>query len=125
VPEALSVARAIDSLSVSIDRASLGQLQVTAHEGAVVGVETHVSVFPQGQARSVVERHAVASGADFDLGASTWTTKRDGVPTPGTKYVVEMQLVLFETSVPPAEEWNPHAGSFTPLWTRTLRQAEE
>jgi hypothetical protein len=125
VPAALSVARAIDSLSVAIDPASLGQLQVTARQGSIVGVETHVSVFPQGQARPVVERDAVASGADFNVGPSTWMTKRDGVPAPGTKYVVEMRLVLFETSVPPAEEWNPHAGTFRALWTRTLRQAEE
>ena len=125
VPAALSVARAIDTLSVAVDPASLGLMQVTAHAGTVVGVETVVLVFPQGQARPVLERRAVASGADFGVGSSTWNTKRDGVPAPGTRYVVELQLVLFETDVPRAREWNPRAGNFRTLWTRTLRQAEE
>jgi hypothetical protein len=36
-----------------------------------------------------------------------------------------MHLVLFETDVPPQHEWDPHAGHYKALWTRTLRQAEE
>ena len=124
-PAALSVARAMDTLSVAIDPASLGLMQVTTHAGTVVGVEADVFVFPQGQARPVLERRAVGVGIDFDAGATTWTTTRDGVPAPGTKYVVEMQLVLFETDVPPASKWDPHAGNFNTLFARTLRQAEE
>ncbi len=125
VPAALSVARAIDTLSVAVDPASLGRMQVTAHAGTFVGVETDVFVFAQQEARPVLERRGVASSADFDVGSSTWNTQRDGVPEPGTKYVVEMQLVLFETDVAPAPTWDPRAGNFKPLWTLTLRQAEE
>jgi hypothetical protein len=125
VPAALSVARAIDTLSVAVDPASLGLMQVTAHAGTFIGVETDVFVFAKQKARPVLEHRGVASSADFDVGSSTWNTQRDGVPEPGTKYVVEMQLVLFETDVLPAPAWDPHAGSFKPLWTQTLRQAEE
>lgn len=125
VPAALSVARAIDTLSVAVDPASLGQMQVTAHAGAIMGVEADVFVFRQGDARPVLERRSVGSGADFDVAGSTWNTPRDGVPTPGTKYFVEVQFVLFETDVPAAKGWDPHAGSFKALWTQTLRQAEE
>jgi hypothetical protein len=125
VPAALSVARAIDTLSVATDPASLGRMQVTAHAGTFIGVEADVFVFDHEKARPVLERRGVGSSADFDVGSSTWNTERDGVPEPGTKYVVEMQLVLFETDVPPAPTWDPHAGNFNPLWTQTLRQAEE
>jgi hypothetical protein len=125
VPAALSVARAIDTLSVAVDPASLGQMQVTAHAGTFIGVEADVFVFDHEKARPVLERRGVGSGADFDVGSNTWNTKQDGVPEPGTKYVVEMQLVLFETDVAPAPTWDPHAGNFNPLWTQTLRQAEE
>ena len=111
--------------SVAVDPASLGRMPVTAHAGTFIGVETDVFVFARGEARPALERHDVGSSADFDLSSNTWSTERDGVPEPGTKYVVEMQLVLFETDVAPAPKWDPHAGNFRPLWTQTLRQAEE
>ncbi|MGO8997387.1 MAG: hypothetical protein ACLQVI_29070 [Polyangiaceae bacterium] len=121
VPGALSVARAIDTLSVAIDPASLGVTQVAAHAGTTLGVEADVLVFRAGEAegRPLLERHDLRSGPDFALGTTTWSTAHDGVPAPGTKYIVEMQLVLFETSA------SRGAGAFNPLWTRTLRQAEE
>ena len=125
VPAALSVARAIDALSVALDPASLGRMQVTVDRGRVVGVETDTFVFAQGQPRPVARRHRIARGADFDAVASTWSTKPDGIPAPGTKYVVEMQVVLFQTDVPPVQDWDPHTGNYNALWTRTLRQAEE
>jgi hypothetical protein len=127
VPAALAISHAIDTLSIAVDPASFGLTELTAHAGAVIGVEAHVSVFPRDQARahSLLERDTVGPGADFDVGGSSWSTSQDGVPTPGMRYVVEMQLVLFETDVPEAKPWNPHAGNFRPLWARTLRQAEE
>jgi hypothetical protein len=100
-------------------------MRVTAHAGTFIGVETDVFVFPQGQARPVLERRAVGASAAFNVGSTTWNTRQDGVPAPGTKYVVEMQLVLFETDVPPTPAWDPHASNFRPLWTQTLRQTEE
>jgi len=125
VPAALSVARAIDTLSVAVDPASLGLMQVTVHPGTVVGVEADVLVLPRGQVRAVLEQRRVGVGADFGVGSRTWSTERDGVPAPDTKYVVEIRFLLFETDVPPGPEWNPHAGKLETLWTQTLRQAEE
>jgi hypothetical protein len=125
VPAALSVVPAPSTLSVVVDPASLGEMEVTAHAGTVVGVETDVFVFRQGEDRPVLERRGIGKGADFEVASNTWSTSRDGVPAPGTKYVVEVQFVLFETDVPAAKEWDPHAGSFRPLWRGTLRQAEE
>jgi hypothetical protein len=127
VPAALAVTRALDTLSVAVDPDSLGLTQVTAHAGTVVGVETGVRVFRRGQAETkpLLDRHAVGSGPDFDVGSTTWSTGQDGLPVQDTKYVVEMHLVLFETEVPKSAHWDPHAGHFRILWTRTLRQAEE
>jgi hypothetical protein len=125
VPAALTVARGIDTLSVAIDPASLGSMQVGTHAGTTLGVEANVSVFAQGRPEPILEHRCAATGADFAVCASAWSTRRDGVPLPGTTYAVEMRLVLFETNAPLGDEWDPHAGSFTPLWTRTLRQAEE
>lgn len=125
VPAALTLARALDTLTIAVDPGSLAATEVTADPGMVVGVETDVVVFAQGGARPAEGRHGLSSGTDFDVGTDTWSTAHDGIPVPGVKYVAEMQLVLFETDVPAGHLWDPHAGKYRALWTRTLRQAEE
>ncbi len=125
VPAALRIARAIDGLSVSVDPATLAVTQVTTDAGTVIGVEREVFVFPEGRPRPAVGRSAVSPSADFTVSTDTWTRRQDGIPVPGTRYAVEGRFVLFETDVPAATGWNPHAGNYKALWSRTLRQAEE
>ncbi|MGO9833330.1 MAG: hypothetical protein ACLP1X_03870 [Polyangiaceae bacterium] len=125
VPAALSIARAIDALSVAVDPASLALTQVTADAGMVIGVEREVFVFPEGQPRPALGRRGLVQNTDFASSTDTWTTKQDGIPVPGTRYAVEMQFVLFQTDVPYANGWDPRAGNYQVLWSRTLRQAEE
>ena len=125
VPAALRLARGLDTLSVGVDPASLAGTQVAVDPGMTLGVETDAAVFAQGQPAPAPGRHRLSSGADFDLGASIWNAAEDGLPEPGTKYAAEMRLVLFETDVAPGSHWDPHAGHYKGLWTRTLRQAEE
>jgi hypothetical protein len=125
VPAALTLARALDTLTIRVDPASLAATQVAVDPGMVLGVETDVVVFAQGEARPTGGRHGFSSGTDFDVGTETWSTAHDGVPVTGVKYVAEVQLVLFETDVPAGHLWDPHAGKYEALWTRTLRQAEE
>jgi hypothetical protein len=125
VPAALSLSRGLDALSVSIDPASLAETKVVVDPGMIVGVEDEVVVYPIGQERPSSGRLGYSSSADFALGTDSWSTRTDGIPVPGTRYVAAMRLVLFETDVPPQHEWDPHAGRYKALWTRTLEQAEE
>lgn len=125
VPAALILSRGLDTLSVSIDPTSLADTRVTVDPGMLLGVESDTVVFPVGQQPTAAGRKGYASGASFSLGNGTWSTVADGIPQPGTRYVAEMHLVLFETDVAPQHDWDPHAGRFKALWTRTLRQAEE
>lgn len=125
VPAALSLGRAIDSLSVAVDPASLAFTQVTADAGKIIGVEREVFVFQEGRARPASGRRAVAPGTAFTASTDTWTAKQDGIPVSGAHYVAEVRFVLFETDVPLGSGWDPHAGHYKPLWSRTLRQAEE
>jgi hypothetical protein len=125
VPAGLSLSRGLDTLSVSIDPASLADTEVTVDPGMLLGVESDTVVFPVGQQPAATGRKGYASGADFSLGTSTWTTRADGIPAPGTRYAAEMQLVLFETDVSSQHQWDPHSGRYKALWKRTLRQAEE
>jgi len=125
VPAALSLARGLDTLSVSVDPSSLASTTVTVDADMVVGIESETVVFPVGQPPPASGRRGFQSGADFTLGVDSWSASADGIPAPGTKYAAEMRVVLFETDVPPKHEWDPHAGRFKALWTRTLQQAEE
>jgi hypothetical protein len=125
VPAALSLSRGLDTLSVSIDPASLADTEVTVDPGMLLGVESDTVIFPVGQEPTAAGRRGYASGTRFSLGTNTWSTRGDGIPVPGTRYVAEMRLVLFETDVPSQHEWDPHSGRYKALWTRTLRQAEE
>jgi hypothetical protein len=125
VPAALTLARALDTLTIAVDPASLAATQVAADPGMVLGVETDVVVYPQGGERPAHGRHGLSPGADFGGALHTWSTAKDGLPVPGVKYVAEAELVLFETDVPAGSAWDPHAGRFKVLFTRTLRQAEE
>ncbi len=112
VPAALTLARALDTLTVAVDPASLATTQVAADPGMILGVETDVVVFAQGGPRPAEGRHGLSSSTDFDVGTDTWSTAHDGLPVPGVKYVAEVQLVLFETDVPPGHMWDPHAGKY-------------
>ena len=125
VPAAITVARGLDTLTVSVNPSSLADTSVSVDPGMTLGIESHASVFPAGGAPSGEGRHGYASGTDFTSGTDTWNTRTEGLPLSGTKYVAEMTLVLFETDVLPQHHWDPHAGHYKALWTRTLRQAEE
>jgi len=124
VPGALRLARSLDTLSVEIDPSAGAETTVRADPGMVLGVESETRVFGRGHPGGS-GRHGYASGAAFDVGRSIWSSRDDGLPQVDEKYEAEMKLTLFETDVPPGHEWDPHAGQFKVLLTRTLRQAEE
>jgi hypothetical protein len=126
VPGALRVARAIDSLTVEVDPVSCADTVMKVDPGMTIGMETELRAFVIGGSGAVVgSRSGRISGGDCDVGASTWNTAQDAIPQSDKKYFVEMNVVLFETDVPPAHHWDPHAGHFKALLTRSLRQAEE
>jgi hypothetical protein len=125
VPGALRVARALDTLTVEIDPSAGAETTVRVDPAMSLGVESETRVYASGNAAVLGERQGYTSGATFDVGQSIWSTRTDGLPRPDKKYVAEMKLVLFETDVPPGHMWDPHAGHFKTLLTRTLRQAEE
>ncbi len=125
VPAALRIARSLDTISVSFDPAARATTRIVVGAGKVVGIETEWFVYPVGRERPSAGRHGFQSGTDFDTGTSTWSVVTDGIPAPGTRYVAEVRVAVFETDVPPGHLWDPHAGTYEALWTRTLRQAEE
>ncbi|MGH7282176.1 MAG: hypothetical protein ACRELY_11670, partial [Polyangiaceae bacterium] len=125
VPGALRIARGLDTLSVEIDPASRADANVVVDPAMVLGVESWEKLHVPGGAQAGGERHGFTSGSDIDVGTSTWSTAQDGIPQREQKYVAEITFILFETDVAPGHHWDPHAGHFRALLTRTIRQVEE
>jgi hypothetical protein len=121
VPTKLKIERASDTLSVEIDKSSLEATNLMVGTNMVTGVESRIYVSPDGEPRSANGGYGLG-GTDFNLGTSVWHTKREGIPLPGKKYVIELELTLFETDIPSQHEWSPYGKNYKILWQRTLKQ---
>ena len=121
VPTKLKIERASDMLSVEIDKSSLEATNLMVGTNMVTGVENKVYVYPDGQPRPANGGYGLG-GTDFNLGTMIWHTKQDGIPLPGKKYVVEMELTVFETDIPPQHMWSPQGKNYKILWQQTLKQ---
>jgi hypothetical protein len=123
VPAALSIARSLDTLTVSFDPATMGTIALSPSPGLTVGYEVAVFLYPMGSARPAEPRGVTLGDGLIPHGRSTWTAARDGIPAPGTRYSVDMNVTIFETDVP--ERADPHSDRYRVLWTRSLHQSEE
>jgi hypothetical protein len=122
VPTKLKIERASDTLSVEIDRSSLEATNLMVGTNMVTGVESKVYVYPDGEPRSANGGYGLG-GIDFNLGTRFWHTKPDGIPLPGKKYVIEVELTVFETDIPGQHDWSPQgSNNYKILWRRTLKQ---
>jgi hypothetical protein len=125
VPAAARIARSLDTLTVSFDPGALAPVVLSAGPGMVVGMEVDTYVYPTGSACPIDEgTRALSAPPDVEDFTGTYGAK-DGIPAPGKRYSVDMDVTIFETDVPPGRDWNPHGERYRALWTRTLHQAEE
>jgi hypothetical protein len=127
VPTKLKIERASDRLSVEIDKSSLEATNLMVGTNMVTGVENKVYVYREGESRPAIGGYGLG-GIDFNLGTSIWHIKPDRVPInpmSTQKYVVEMDLTVFETDIPPQHMWDPHGKNYKVLWRRTLKQIVE
>ena len=121
VPTKLKIGRASDTLSVEIDKSSLEATNLTVGTNMVTGVENKIYVYREGESRPANGGYGLG-GTDFNLGTMIWHTKQEGIPLPGKRYVVELELTVFETDIPPQHDWSPHGKNYKVLWQRTLKQ---
>ena len=125
VPTKLTVERTTDTLSITVDRSSLESTNVMVGSKMVTGVRNELFVYSEGDARPSRADGYGLGGLDFNLGTSIRNTKQGGIPVPGKKYVVEMDLAIFETDIPSQHMWSPYSKNYGILWKRTLRQTVE
>jgi hypothetical protein len=130
VPAKLKIERTTDMLSVEIDNQSLLEAtNLMVGTNRVTGVKSELYVYPVGETRPAPANDGayggLASGLDFNLGTHILHTKPDGIPLPGIKYVVEVDLTAFETDIPRGHFGQPFSKNYKVLWRRTLKQIVE
>jgi len=124
VPTKLKVERTTDMLSVEVDRTSIEATNLMVGTNMVTGVHSKLYVYPEGESRPANGRYGW--GTSFNLGTSLLHTRPDGIPLPGKKYVVEVDLTVFETDLPPQHMWQPQGSkNYKALRQRTLKQTVE
>ncbi len=126
VPTRVKIERGTDTLAIEVDRNSLQTTNITVGSKMVTGVQSELFVYAEGDARpSQPGRIGLSGGLDFNLGKDFFNSKQQGIPMPGKKYVVEMDLSIFETDIPPQHMWSPYGKNYRVLWKRTLRRLVE
>ena len=129
VPSKLKIERTTGMLSVAIDQTSLAATNLMVGTNMVTGVKSELYVYPVGKERPAPANDrgygGLVSGLDFNLGTWILHTKPDGIPLPGLKYVVEVELTAFETDIPGGHFWQPYSMNYKVLWRRTLKQTVE
>jgi hypothetical protein len=125
VPTELKIQRTSDTLSVTIDTNSFESTNLMVGTNMVTGVQSKIYVYPEGESRPASGGSGLSSSLDFNSGVRYWHTRQDGIPLPGKKYMVEMDLVAFETDVPAQHMWDPYGKNYKILWQQTLKQTVE
>jgi hypothetical protein len=134
MPTRLSVQRAVGRLSVSYDLAALRNVKITVGKKMTIGVKDELRVYLKGDARpsryrsvlegSMNETEPAVPLSDADLlkSTETLTSVRDGIPAVGKRYIVELDIILFETDVPAQHMWSfASSGNYRVLWEKKLK----
>lgn len=124
MPGRLRVQRTSSGLSVSYDLASLRKVKITVGEKMILGVRGEIRVYPKGEARPAqFQRLFEGSVDEKDGNLNLWRSAENfEIPGEGKRYVVEHDLILFETDVPAQHMWSPGSRkNYRVLWEEKLR----
>ena len=122
VPTRLKVTRTDNMLSVELDPTSLEPTNLIVGSNMVTGVQSEEYIYPVGEPRPATGGYGLNGGLEFNLGTRYWHATPDGIPLPGKKYVIEVELTIFETDIPPQHAWSPYGKNYRVLLTKTLKQ---
>jgi hypothetical protein len=132
MPTRLSVQRKSDRLSVGFDLASARKVKITVGKKMSIGVKYEMRVYAKGDARprnsggvgyaSIMEP-ITTSEPDFLNGRAFLNSADGGIPAPGTRYVIEEDVSIFETDIPAQHIWSPESGRYRVIWAEKLKTA--
>lgn len=126
VPTRLKVLRTADSISMDTDPNSVETETITVGTNMATGSQSDIYIYPSGQPPKDKSATGGMGGGTMVAPVSyTWHTAQDGIPVPGKKYDVEVDLKIFETDIPPQHMWEPQSKKYKILWQRTLKETVE
>ena|SRR6266446_5243001 len=93
----------------------------------VLGMSTKLYIYPVGGVRSAKPTQESLGGLPRKgtRSRSLFYPKADGPLVPGKPCIVELDVVIFETDIPPQHMWGPESGKYKVLWRTTLQQKVE
>ncbi len=133
IPARLSVQRRSDSLTVAYDLASLRNVTIMVGKKMTIGMKDDFRIYEEGRARppsgilslsgmKEQEPPCPIRDTNFLNSMETLTIAHDGIPAEGKRYVVEHDIILFETDLPAQHFWSPEGGKkYRVLWEEKLR----
>lgn len=124
VPTALTAVRNGGVVEVGQDNETLKTIKLMVGSKMLVGMSTELYVYPEGGARPAQPQRMGLSGppSKSSKSKSLLHPRPDGFLQPGKPYVIEQEVVIFETDIPAQHMWNPHGERYKVLWRATLRQ---
>jgi hypothetical protein len=127
VPQRLNIVRSPGNVTVGVDPSSLVSTEVVVNGNLAIGVMKELRVYPANSPRpSNPDSVGVSSGTGFTSDTEFLNAQDRNFPVPGEPFVIEMDLKIFETPIPPQHMWYPMIGTnYRVLWQRTIRQTIE
>ena len=123
VPTKLKIRRTSDALFVAIDTNGFESTNLMVGTNVEMVVQNKLFVWPAGEIHPTNWVRMGQSGLNFDLGTALLSTNLDGLPKPGTSYIVEMDLTAFETEERGGRSRIfPWSTNYKIIWQRTLKQ---
>jgi hypothetical protein len=130
LPHKLRLTRADTTLAIKFDMASLQKVSVTAGKNMVMGIKDEMRVYPVGSLRP--ERAGdIDLSSNFDFcttgrGSTQNLNRNEGaIPERGKKYVVEVQVTVFETDIPGQHFWQPQGSpKYRKLLSITIKSVD-
>ena len=110
IPDKWIVTRTAQNISIKVK--SWKEIEVREGSGLETGVKSECYIYPEGTERPDQWAGGGYEGGDdlSDLAKVGANVKLGGIPKPGTIYVAELVLTLFETDIPAQHMWGPEAG---------------
>ena len=124
-PSGFQAARTADELIVCESAGPLKPIKLMVGHKMVLGTTTKLYIYPEGSARPADPRwEELDSGTPDKVSdhASFHLAEPFGYLQRGRPYVVELEIAIFETDIPPQHLWGPRSKKYKVLWHTTLRQ---
>ncbi|MDQ3566256.1 MAG: hypothetical protein M3436_19990 [Pseudomonadota bacterium] len=128
MPTALKAFRTPTQLLVREDHQTLKPVKLRVGSNMLLGMTSEYYIYPVGGVRPAEpQRRGLSSGTPRkgNVRTAVFHPKRNDILEPEKPCVVEVEIAIVETDIPPQHMWSPKSDKYKALWRTTLRQTVE